>query len=176
MAVKEHHRHGAHAHLKLGVITASDTRDAASDESGRLIRELLEGRGHRVEHYEVLPDSPEQIAGAVRDCLREFDGVIVNGGTGIAARDSTIEAIRPLIDKEIEGFGELFRALSYQEIGSAAFLSRALAGIGAGKIIVALPGSPSACRLAMEKLVLPELGHMAHLLGLAAHGSTGGDH
>jgi len=168
MAVNEHHRHGAHAHLKLAVITASDTRDAASDESGRLIRELLEGADHRVMHYEVLPDTPERIAEAVRKGVREFDGVIINGGTGIAARDSTIEAIRPLIDKELEGFGELFRALSYQEIGSAAFLSRALAGISEGKIIVALPGSPNACRLAMEKLILPELGHMAHLLGLAS--------
>jgi molybdenum cofactor biosynthesis protein B len=171
MAVHEHHRHGAHVGLKLGVITASDTRDAASDESGRLIRELLEGAGHRVSHYEVLPDAPERIAEAVRMALRELDGVILNGGTGIAARDSTIEAVRPLIDKELEGFGELFRALSYQEIGSAAFLSRALAGVSGGKIIVALPGSPNACRLAMEKLLLPELGHMAHLLGLASHGN-----
>ena len=170
MAVNEHHRHSAHTHLKLGVITASDTREAASDESGRLIRELLEGAGHRVAYYEVLPDSPEQIAEAVRQGLRDLDGVIINGGTGIAARDSTIEAIRPLIDKELEGFGELFRALSYNEIGSAAFLSRALAGISGGKIVVALPGSPNACRLAMEKLLLPELGHMAHLLGLAPRG------
>ena len=92
--------------------------------------------------------------------------IIVNGGTGIAARDSTIEAVRVLLDKELEGFGELFRYLSYQEIGSAAFLSRAMAGIAAGKIVVALPGSPDACRLAMEKLLLPELGHMAHLLKL----------
>lgn len=170
MAVNEHHRHGAHTHLKMGIITASDTRDAASDESGRLIRELLEGAGHRVASYEVLPDAPERIAEAVRTRLRDLDGVIINGGTGIAARDSTIEAIRPMIDKELEGFGELFRTLSYQEIGSAAFLSRALAGISGGKILVALPGSPNACRLAMEKLLLPELGHMAHLLGLATGG------
>jgi molybdenum cofactor biosynthesis protein B len=169
MALNQHHRHGAHAQLKLGVITASDTRDLASDESGRLIKELLEGAGHRVAYYEVLPDAPDQISTAVRRHLRDLDGVIVNGGTGIASRDSTIEALRPLLDKELEGFGELFRALSYQEIGSAAFLSRATAGIGGGKIIVALPGSPNACRLAMEKLLLPELGHMAHLLGLAPH-------
>ena len=170
MAVTEHHRHGAHAHLKLGVITASDTRDAASDESGKLIRELLEGASHRVAYYEVLPDSPERIAEAVRKGLSDLDGVIINGGTGIAARDSTIEAIRPLLDKELEGFGELFRVLSYQEIGSAALLSRALAGISRGKIVVALPGSPNACRLAMEKLLLPELGHIAHLLGLKSGG------
>ncbi len=154
----------------MGVITASDSRAAASDESGRLIREMLEGAGHRVAHYEVLPDTPERIAEAVRSRLGDLDGLIVNGGTGIAARDSTIEAIRPLLDKELDGFGELFRALSFEEIGSAAFLSRALAGISSGKILVALPGSPNACRLAMEKLLLPELGHMAHLLGLAKDG------
>ena len=156
--------------MKMGVITASDTRHAASDESGRLIREMLEGAGHRVTHYEVLPDTPERIAEVVRERLRDLDGIIVNGGTGIAPRDSTIEALRPLIDKELDGFGELFRALSYQEIGSAALLSRALAGISCGKILVALPGSPGACRLAMEKLLLPELGHMAHLLGLTSEG------
>lgn len=152
----------------MGVITASDTRDESSDESGRLIRQLLEAEGHRVAHYEILPDTPELIAAAVRDGLRGLDGVIINGGTGIAPRDSTIEAIRPLIEKELEGFGELFRALSFQEIGSAAILSRAMAGISGGKILVALPGSTNACRLAMEKLLLPELGHIAHLLGLAA--------
>jgi molybdenum cofactor biosynthesis protein B len=170
MAVQEHHRRGVHAYLRMGVITASDTRDASSDESGRLIREMLEGGGHRVSHYEVLPDTPERIAEVVRERLRELDGLIVNGGTGIAPRDSTIEALRPLLDKELDGFGELFRALSFQEIGSAAFLSRALAGISGGKILVALPGSPNACRLAMEKLLLPELGHMAHLLGLTSDG------
>jgi molybdopterin adenylyltransferase len=170
MAVHEHHRRGAHAHMKMGVITASDTRDAASDESGRLIREMLEGAGHHVASYEVLPDTPERIAEVVRERLHQLDGMIVNGGTGIAARDSTIEAVRPLLDKELDGFGELFRALSFQEIGSAAFLSRALAGISGGKILVALPGSTDACRLAMEKLLLPELGHMAHLLGLGGDG------
>jgi molybdopterin adenylyltransferase len=100
------------------------------------------------------------------DHLQTLDAIIVNGGTGIAARDSTIEAVRALLDKELEGFGELFRHLSYWQIGSAAMLSRALAGVAAGKIVVALPGSPDACRLAMEKLLIPQLGHMAHLLKL----------
>ena len=167
MSVHEHHRHGgAHAHLKLGVITASDTRTVATDESGGLIREMLGKAGHTVEHYEILPDSPERIRDAVMNNLPRLDGVIINGGTGIAARDSTIEALRRLLDKELEGFGELFRMLSYNEIGSAAFLSRALAGIRDGKIVVVIPGSPGACRLAMEKLLIPELGHMAHLLKL----------
>jgi molybdenum cofactor biosynthesis protein B len=167
MAVHEHHHHaGAHAHLTLGVITASDTRTPATDESGGIVREMLEKAGHKVGLYEILPDIPERIRDAVMSNLPRLDGVIINGGTGIAARDSTIEAVRPLLDKEIEGFGELFRMLSYNEIGSAAFLSRALAGISQGKIVVVIPGSPAACRLAMEKLLIPELGHMAHLLKL----------
>ncbi len=165
MSVAEHHRHGHHS-LKVGVLTASDSRGAETDESGRLIRDLLTAAGHRVEYYEVVPDDPGRIRKTVLDKLQTLDAIIVNGGTGIAARDSTIEAVRGLLDKELEGFGELFRYLSYQEIGSAAFLSRALAGIAGGKIVASLPGSPAACRLAMEKLLIPELGHMAHLLKL----------
>ena len=165
MSVKEHHRHG-HKGLKVGVVTASDSRSAETDESGRLIRDLLTAAGHRVEYYEVLPDDPSLIRQTLLDNLRNLDVMIVNGGTGIAARDSTIEVVRMLLDKELEGFGELFRYLSYQEIGSAAMLSRALAGVAAGKIVAALPGSPDACRLAMEKLLIPELGHMAYLLKL----------
>ena len=148
------------------MVTASDSRSAETDESGRLIRDLLTAARHRVEYYEVLPDDPSSIRQALLDNLRNLDGIIVNGGTGIAARDSTIEVVRMLLDKELEGFGELFRYLSYQEIGSAAMLSRALAGVAAGKIVAALPGSPDACRLAMEKLLIPELGHMAYLLKL----------
>src|SRR5258708_21858383 len=167
MAVHEHHQHaGAHKHLKAAIITASDTRTAADDESGPVIRAALEGAGHTIAHYAVLPDDREQIRATVIDHLSREDLVIINGGTGIAPRDSTIEAIRPILNKELEGFGELFRMLSYQEIGSAAFLSRALAGTANGKIVIALPGSPDACRLAMEKLLIPELGHMAHLLKL----------
>lgn len=168
MSVHEHHRRAASRHLKMAVITASDTRAAADDESGRLIRELLEAAGHQVAHYAVVPDEPERIVQAVGLALTACDGAIVNGGTGIAPRDRTIEALRPMLDQEIEGFGELFRMLSYQEIGAAAMLSRAIAGIAGGRLIAALPGSPAGCRLAMEKLLLPELGHIGHLLGLGA--------
>jgi molybdenum cofactor biosynthesis protein B len=164
MEPHKHHRHGAHVHLKIAVCTASDTRTPETDESGRLIKEMLESAGHVVTHYEVLPDSPERIRQAATENLAAVDGLIFTGGTGIAPRDSTIEALRPMLSKELEGFGELFRMLSYQEIGSAAMMSRALAGISHGKIVVALPGSPAACRLAMEKLLVPELGHMHYLL------------
>ncbi len=166
MSAEEHHHHGSHKSLKVGVVTASDTRSAETDESGRLIREMLAAAGHSVEYYEVVPDDPSRIRAALLQNLMRLDAIIVNGGTGIAARDSTIEALRTLLDKELEGFGEIFRFLSYQEIGPAAILSRALAGVAMGKIVVSLPGAPEACRLAMEKLLLPELGHMAHLLKL----------
>lgn len=161
----EHHHHG-HKSLKIGVLTASDSRSTETDESGCLIRDMLSEAGHRVEYYEVFPDDPRSIRSALLENLGRLDAIIINGGTGIARRDSTIEAVRSLLDKEIEGFGEIFRYLSYQEIGPAAILSRALAGVAAGKIVVSLPGAPAACRLAMEKLVIPELGHMAQLLKL----------
>jgi molybdenum cofactor biosynthesis protein B len=164
MEAHEHHRHGAHTLLKIAVFTASDSRTPENDESGRLIKEMLENAGHTVAHYEVLPDNPERIRQAATENLAGVDGLIFTGGTGIAPRDSTIEALRPMLSKELEGFGELFRMLSYQQIGSAAMMSRALAGVSHGKIVVALPGSPAACRLAMEKLLMPELGHMHHLL------------
>jgi len=150
----------------MGVITASDTRTAESDESGRLIKAMLEAAGHEVTYYEIIRDEPARIAKAISERLASLDGIIVNGGTGIAARDSTFEAVQSILDKELPGFGELFRMLSYQEIGSAAFLSRATAGIRAGKLVVSIPGSPGACRLALEKLLIPELGHIAHLLNL----------
>jgi molybdopterin adenylyltransferase len=163
MAVHEHKQH-ARTNLKCGIITASDSRTPETDTSGGLVRELLEGAGHQVVYYEIIPDAPRSIANAVFANLPRLDALVVNGGTGIAPRDSTIEAVRPLLDKELEGFGELFRMLSYQEIGSAAMLSRALAGIRQGKFVAALPGSTAACRLAMEKLIIPEIGHIAYLL------------
>ena len=128
-------------------------------------------RDYAVVHiYKDEAWSGSMLARPALDRLRDdatkglFDAVIVNGGTGIAPRDVTIEAVRPLLDKELEGFGELFRMLSYQEIGSAAFLSRAVAGVRDGRFIAALPGSTGGCRLAMEKLIVPELGHIAYLL------------
>ena len=146
------------------MITASDTRTPADDKSGALIRELFEAAGHRVEHYEVLPDEPKRIVAAIEAKLDKLDAIVITGGTGIARRDLTVEAVRPLLAKELEGFGELFRMLSFQEVGSAAMLSRALAGVRDRTFIAVLPGSTGAVRLAMEKLILPELGHVAALL------------
>ncbi len=165
MSVHEH-KHRPSRPLKAGVITVSDSRTEETDTSGKLIRDLLGQAGHRVAYYEIMPDEPKVIAAAVTAHRSELDVIVINGGTGISPRDQTYEAVKGLLDKELDGFGELFRMLSYQEIGSAAFLSRAVAGISGGKIVVSLPGSTAACRLGLEKLLLPELGHMANQLGL----------
>ena len=154
------HRSDAPTHVACFVLTCSDSRAHADDVSGRALREGLEAAGHTVVGQTVVRDEPEQIRAAVE---RGLEGgaraVLVTGGTGITRRDQTVEAIRPLLEKEIPGFGELFRMLSFQEIGSAAWLSRALAGTVRGTLVFVLPGSPNAVRLALDRLILPELGH-----------------
>src|SRR5271167_5026137 len=163
MSVHDHEKH-ARKNLKVGVITASDSRTPETDDSGKVIRTLLQDAGHQVGYYEVLPDDSEKISAALVTNLENLDAIIVNGGTGITARDNTTEVVKSLLDKELEGFGELFRMLSFQEIGAAAMMSRAIAGVRHGKFVAALPGSPDACRLAMEKLLIPQLGHITYLL------------
>ena len=163
MSVHDHEKH-APANLKVGVITASDSRTPETDESGSLIRTMLQAAGHSVDYYGIVPDDSEKISAALVSNLENLDAIIINGGTGITARDGTTEVVKSVIDKELEGFGELFRMLSFEEIGPAAMLSRAVAGVRHGKFIAALPGSPDACRLAMEKLLIPELGHITYLL------------
>jgi len=165
MSVHDHQKH-ARANLKVGVITASDSRSPETDESGKLIRTLLEAAGHLVAYYEIIPDDGERISAALVNNLPNLDAIIVNGGTGITARDGTTEVVKSIIDKELEGFGELFRMLSFQEIGAAAMLSGAVAGVRHRKFVAVIPGSPDACRLAMEKLLIPELGHITYLLSL----------
>jgi molybdenum cofactor biosynthesis protein B len=164
MSVHDHEKH-ARKNLKLGVITASDSRTPETDESGKLIRTMLEAAGHRMDYYEIVRDDREKISAALVNNLENLDAIIVNGGTGITARDNTTEVVKSLLDKELEGFGELFRMLSFNEIGAAAMMSRAIAGVRHGKFIAAIPGSTDACGLAMEKLLLPQLGHIAYLLG-----------
>lgn len=160
--------HKAHARTSVAcfVVTSSDTRDEASDHSGRLIRELLEEQGHRVVGYALIPDEPAQLREVleVRAPGKGAEAIIVNGGTGIGRRDSTYDALAPLLEKRLDGFGELFRFLSFEEIGSAAMLSRAVAGTYRGALVFAMPGSTAAARLAMTRLVLPELGHAVHEL------------
>ena len=148
--------------VNCAVITVSDTRTVETDKSGQLIRELLDTNNHIVVIYTIIPDEPAQIQTQMQQIKerRDIDAVIFNGGTGIAPRDTTYDALAQLLEKTLPGFGEIFRFLSYQEIGSRAFASRAVAGTYQGKLIFSLPGSSNAVRLAMEKLILPELVHL----------------
>jgi molybdenum cofactor biosynthesis protein B len=158
-----HHRKSAARSVATLVITVSDTRTLETDAGGQCAAQLLEAAGHPVRAREIAKDDPAAIAAALRAALERDDvgAVVLTGGTGVAPRDVTPESVEPLLDRIVPGFGELFRALSYQEIGSAALVSRALAGIAAGKVVFALPGSRGAVQLALEKLILPELGHLA---------------
>ncbi len=158
----EEHRKQAPKSVRCVVVTISDTRTLEDDTSGDLAVQLLEEAGHQVTDRRILPDEPEAIKALVRaEALREeVDCVILSGGTGISRRDRTPEALAEALDRQLPGFGELFRMLSYQEIGPAAMLSRALAGTVGRLVVFALPGSTKAVRLALEKLILPELGHL----------------
>ncbi len=156
------HQALAPARVRCAVITVSDTRTVETDEGGRTIASALEAGGHDVTRRAIVRDDVHAIRAALEGALEDasIDAAIATGGTGIARRDSTYEVVAALLEKRLDGFGELFRWLSYQEIGPAAMLSRAVAGAARGKVLAALPGSPSACRLAMEKLLVPELPHM----------------
>lgn len=164
MSHQEHERRAqaeAPRAIRCGVITISDTRAPDTDTSGAAIRAALAGQGHEVARYAVVKDEPDQIVALVRELAAGgCQAIFTNGGTGIARRDSTFEAIDGLLEKRLPGFGELFRMLSYQEIGPAAMLSRATAGLYGGTLIFCMPGSTGAVRLAMEKLILPELAHL----------------
>jgi molybdopterin adenylyltransferase len=147
--------------IRCGVITISDTRTPETDTSGATIRALLEAAGHTVTRYQLVKDEPEQIGALVRELSSTGCQVILtNGGTGIARRDSTFETIDALIEKRLPGFGELFRMLSYAEIGPAAMLSRAAAGMIGAALVFCMPGSTGAVRLAMEQLIIPQLPHL----------------
>ncbi|PJW15083.1 molybdenum cofactor biosynthesis protein [Geobacillus sp. Manikaran-105] len=157
------HKQEAPQTVRCKVITVSDTRTEETDRSGRLMIELLTEAGHEVVGYEIVKDEADAIRTAVLDSCRrpDVDAVLTNGGTGIAKRDVTIETVGALLEKELVGFGELFRFLSYTEdIGPAAMLSRAVAGVAMDTAVFCTPGSTGAVRLAMTKLILPELGHV----------------
>jgi molybdenum cofactor biosynthesis protein B len=156
------HKEKAPRNVNCAVLTISDSRTEEDDESGRLIKQKLSDNGHRVTSYAVLKDELEAIEKKTNELLGqpELQAIIINGGTGISQRDITIETVSPILEKKLDGFGELFRFLSYQEIGTASMMSRALAGVVGGKVILCLPGSPGAVNLAMDKIILPEIGHM----------------
>jgi molybdenum cofactor biosynthesis protein B len=165
MSVEEHKARGKRS-INCFVVTVSDTRDESTDQSGQLIKSLLVGEQHQLAGYRIVKDEPAQIEALLRQALAQesVEAIIVNGGTGISPRDGTYEVIAGLLDKRLDGFGEIFRYLSYQDIGSAALMSRAVAGSAQGKVLISLPGSKGAVSLAMEKLILPELRHMVSQL------------
>jgi molybdenum cofactor biosynthesis protein B len=148
--------------IRLAIVTVSDTRTPETDTSGQLIRELVEGAGHRVVNYRIVRDEPDEVRAALDDfCGGEARLVIFNGGTGISRRDRTFDVISKTLEKTLPGFGEIFRMLSYQEVGAAAMLSRATAGVYRDTVVFSTPGSPNAVRTAVEKLILPEIQHLA---------------
>jgi molybdenum cofactor biosynthesis protein B len=165
MSVHEH-KERAKKSVRCFVVTVSDTRDETTDTSGQAIKKYLSDDGHQMAGYRIVKDEPSQIEAVLHDALGRGDAeaVIVNGGTGIAPRDGTYEVVNRFLEKRLDGFGEIFRYLSYLDIGSAAIMSRAAAGTARGKILISLPGSKGAVSLAMEKLILPEIRHMVSQL------------
>ena len=151
----------------MGWLTVSDTRTPETDTSAQEAKRLVEAAGHAVGQYAIVPDEPEQVQDSVLGWLADdrLGAVIISGGTGVSARDTTYEALNEMLDKHLPGFGELFRMLSFEEIGSAAMISRATAGVARGKMLFLLPGSRAAVRLALTRLILPELGHLLAELG-----------
>jgi len=148
--------------VRISIITVSDTRTESEDISGKIIIEEVKNAGHKIHKYTLCKDDVTSIRQTLMNSLKGSDVIIITGGTGISVRDVTIEAVRPLLDKEIEGFGELFRFLSYQDIGPSAALSRALGGIISDKVVFCIPGSPNAVKTALEKLIIPLIPHILY--------------
>ena len=148
--------------LNCAIVTVTDTRTVDNDESGAAIKRLIEGAGHRMADYTLLPNNEARVRGQVRALVarNDIDVVLITGGTGLGSKDRTVEAVRSVIEKELPGFGELFRMVSFQEqVGTAAILTRAVAGSASGKLVVSMPGSKAAVELALTRILLPELRH-----------------
>ncbi len=163
MSVDRHREAAGHGPVTVALVTVSDSRTPDTDENGQYLIEQFTLRGHVVAGYKVVPDEPDQVE-SVLDEMVALPGVqlvLFNGGTGISPRDTTYDVIARKLEKVLPGFGEIFRMLSYQQVGAAAMLSRATAGVYRGKLIFSTPGSPKAVRLALESLILPELNHLA---------------
>ena len=162
MGHEDHHRNAGSMIARCAIITLSDTRNESTDTSGKTIRDLLSAAGHQVVHSQIIPDDPAELQKLLNDLLNRevVDAILTNGGTGISRRDQTIDVVAKLLDTPLPGFGELFRMLSWEQIGSGAMLSRAVGGISQGKVIFSMPGSTKAAELAMTKLILPELKHL----------------
>ncbi|HSU13127.1 molybdenum cofactor biosynthesis protein B [Longimicrobium sp.] len=163
---ERHHRAaGGRGPVPIAVVTVSDSRTEETDTNGRWLRDAIAAAGHSVDSYRVIRDEPELVSAALEEMAGGGARVIVfNGGTGIAPRDTTYDVLSRMIEKPLPGFGELFRMLSWEQVGAAAMLSRATAGVYRGRVVFSLPGSPAAVQLAWEKLIAPEIGHVAWLV------------
>lgn len=160
MGSEEHRQRAADTPVVCAVLTVSDTRDEATDKSGRYILDALTATGSEIGGYEIVVDDPKLVRSAAERLSAAADVLLINGGTGISKRDTTYEAIQSMLEKTLPGFGEIFRVMSYDDVGPAAMLSRATAGVYRDTVIFSMPGSLGAVRLAMEKLILPELKHL----------------
>lgn len=158
----QEHKHHDIQNVACAVITTSDSRTEQDDESGKLIKQRLTDNGHKVAYYTILKNDAEAIRQNVEMLLKRDDiqVIITGGGTGLSKRDVTVNTIAPILEKILDGFGELFRQLTYQEIGTGSIMSRALAGLVSSKVIICIPGSLGAATLAMDKIILPEIGHL----------------
>ncbi len=156
------HKHHSVQNVACAVITTSDSRTEQDDESGTLIKQRLMDSGHKVTYYTILKNDAEAIKQKIKELLRRDDVqvIITGGGTGLSKRDVTVNTIAPMLEKKLDGFGELFRQLTFQEIGTGSIMSRAIAGVTKGKVIICIPGSLGAATLAMDKIILPEIGHL----------------
>jgi molybdenum cofactor biosynthesis protein B len=166
MGYRDHHTSAESLIARCAIVTLSDTRTPQTDGSGSAAKRLIESAGHLVTHYQIIPDDPRELETLLEMLLgiTDVDAILTTGGTGISRRDQTIAVIDRLIDLPLPGFGELFRMLSWPEIGSGAMLSRATGGVSRGKLLFAMPGSTPAVELAMTKLILPEIQHLLHEL------------
>jgi molybdenum cofactor biosynthesis protein B len=160
----QQHRLSAPTSVRCAVVTVSDTRTLENDRGGEMLAEALSGAGHQVIRREIVPDDPAKIRPLVASLAdaATMDAVLITGGTGIAARDQTYETISQMLTKTLPGYGELFRMLSYDDIGPAAMLSRTIGGVIGPVVVLTMPGSPAAVRLALDKLILPELAHLVY--------------
>jgi molybdenum cofactor biosynthesis protein B len=163
VGASEHRDKAGHGPISVALVTVSDTRTPDTDINRAYLEARLTELGHRVAAYRLIKDEPEQVAAALDElaALPDVRLILFNGGTGISPRDTTFDVLSRMLEKTLPGFGELFRMLSYQDVGAAAMLSRATAGVYRGRVVVSMPGSPNAVRVAMEQLILPEINHLA---------------
>jgi molybdenum cofactor biosynthesis protein B len=161
MSYQEHKQKSPQS-VSCAVLIISDSRTEDTDESGKLLKQRLSQNGHQVMAYAILKNDADAIRKKMGELLgyKELQVIITSGGTGVSHRDVTVETVSPLLEKKMDGFGELFRSLSYQEIGTGSVMSRAIAGVAGGKIVICIPGSVGAASLAIDKIILPEIGHM----------------